>query len=70
MACLFNHQWSWPRRKAGKDMQICLTCGSERESLVRFGEPRYRKTQDARPEVSNLTVRFRKALQAVSASAN
>jgi hypothetical protein len=46
MACLFDHNWGWPRRRAGKDLQMCLNCGSERESKVRFDGPRYRRTQE------------------------
>jgi len=51
-------------------MQICVTCGSERESRVRFDGPRYRKTQEAIPGSSKLTVRIRKLLQTAPASAN
>ncbi|HEX8984990.1 MAG TPA: hypothetical protein VF767_06160 [Bryobacteraceae bacterium] len=46
MKCLFEHDWGWPRKRGGKDIQVCLHCGTERESKVHFGEPRYRKTQD------------------------
>jgi hypothetical protein len=49
MACLFEHNWGWPRRRGGKDVQVCLTCGSERESKVHFGGPHYRRTQDPIP---------------------
>ncbi len=51
MACFFDHDWSWPRRRGRKDMQVCLKCGLERESLVRFDGPRYRRTQEPMPEV-------------------
>jgi hypothetical protein len=30
-------------------MQVCLNCGSERESKVRFGGPHYRRTQEGIP---------------------
>ena len=46
MACLFDHNWGWPRRRDGKDIQICINCGVERESKVRFDGPRYRRTQE------------------------
>ncbi len=46
MACLFDHDWGWPRRRAGKDLQSCVKCGVERESKVRFGGPRYHRTQE------------------------
>ncbi len=49
MSCLFDHNWSWPRRRGGKDIQFCPDCGTERESKVRFGGPRYRRTQAAVP---------------------
>jgi hypothetical protein len=49
MTCLFEHNWGWPRRRGGKDVQVCLSCGTERESKVSFGGPRYRRTQDAVP---------------------
>jgi hypothetical protein len=49
MTCLFEHNWGWPRRRGGKDVQVCLSCGTERESKVHFGGPRYRRTQDAVP---------------------
>lgn len=52
MKCLFEHQWGWPRRRGERDMQVCLNCGSERESKVRFGGPRYQRTQDS---ISNFT---------------
>jgi hypothetical protein len=49
MKCLFDHDWSWPRKRGNKDVQVCLRCGSERESKVQFGGPRYQRTQDAAP---------------------
>ncbi|HEY1205662.1 MAG: hypothetical protein ABSH46_08120 [Bryobacteraceae bacterium] len=49
MACLFDHNWSWPRRRGGKDVQFCPNCGAERVSKVHFDGPRYRRTQDAIP---------------------
>ena len=49
MKCLFDHNWSWPRKRGDKDMQVCLSCGLERESKVHFDGPRYHKTQDAIP---------------------
>jgi hypothetical protein len=70
MKCLFEHNWGWPRRRGGKDMQVCVICGRERESLVRFDGPRYRKTQEAPSAASNLTIHFSKPLQTASASAN
>ncbi len=52
MACLFEHNWGWPRRRGNRDMQVCLDCGVERESRVRFDGPRYRRTQDPMPLAS------------------
>ena len=49
MKCLFEHHWGWPRRRGDKDMQVCLECGCERESKVRFGGPRYHRTQESIP---------------------
>ncbi len=49
MACLFKHNWSWPRRRGGKDVQFCPDCGAEREARVHFDGPRYRRTQDGIP---------------------
>ncbi len=46
MRCLFDHKWGWPRKRGNKDIQVCLNCGAERESKVRFDGPRYHKTQD------------------------
>lgn len=46
MACWFDHNWGWPHKRGGKDIQVCLDCGSERESKVRFDGPRYRRTQE------------------------
>lgn len=51
MACLFGrHKWGWPRRRGDHNIQVCITCGSEREALVKFDGPRYQRTQDAAPE--------------------
>jgi hypothetical protein len=52
MACLFDHNWSWPRRRGGKDVQVCPNCGAERESKIDFAGPRYRRTQDAMRNLS------------------
>ncbi len=46
MGCFFDHNWGWPRRRGGKDIQICPDCGAERESRVHFDGPRYRRTQE------------------------
>ncbi len=54
MACLFEHNWGWPRKREGKDIQVCLNCGVERESRVRFDGPRYRRTQDPIPKFSTM----------------
>ncbi|MGE5648034.1 MAG: hypothetical protein ACM336_19840 [Acidobacteriota bacterium] len=50
MKCLFNHNWSWPRKRGNKDMQVCLDCGMERESKVSFDGPRYHRTQEPIPD--------------------
>ncbi len=49
MACIFDHDWGWPRRRGDKDVQVCARCGTERESRVRFDGPRYHRTQDPLP---------------------
>jgi hypothetical protein len=49
MKCLFEHNWGWPRKRGERNIQVCLDCGSERESRVRFYGPRYRKTQEGVP---------------------
>lgn len=64
MACLFEHNWGWPRRRGDKDMQVCLDCGSERESSVLFGEPRYTKTQDGSANSSPVTIGVPEILEA------
>jgi hypothetical protein len=53
MACVFRHNWGWPRRRGDRHIQSCLICGVERESRVQFDSPRYRRTQDPVP---NMTV--------------
>lgn len=58
MTCLFEHNWSWPRKRGQKDIQVCLNCGTEREAKVRFDGPRYRKTQDAIPDFSPSALRI------------
>ncbi len=68
MACMFEHNWSWPRKRGGKDVQVCLTCGTERESRVRFDGPRYKKTQDGIPNFST-TNRYPEALRTLPATA-
>ena len=57
MHCLFDHDWSWPRRRGERDVQRCRYCGAERESKVRFDGPRYHKTQDAIPNFTATPVR-------------
>ncbi len=69
MACMFEHNWSWPRKRGGKDVQVCLNCGTERESRVRFDGPRYRKTQEGIPNFSTTSVRYPEALRTFSATA-
>ena len=49
MPCLFAHDWSWPRQRGERDLQVCLRCGSERQSKIQFGGPRYRRTQEGFP---------------------
>ncbi len=48
MACLFRHNWGWPRRRGDRHMQVCLDCGAERESRVQFDTPRYASSQEPR----------------------
>ncbi len=50
MACFFDHNWGWPRRRGEKDIQVCLDCGTERESKVHFDGPRYYRTQNGTGE--------------------
>jgi hypothetical protein len=54
MACLFEHNWGWPRKRGSKDIQVCLNCGLERESRVRFDGPRYTRTQNPSSNFSTL----------------
>ncbi len=70
MTCLFEHNWGWPRRRGGKDVQVCVSCGCERESLVRFDGPRYRKTQEAIPHSTKIPIRFPEPLRTAPVSAN
>ncbi len=58
MACFFDHNWSWPRKRGNKDIQVCLNCGTERESKVRFDGPRYRRTQDGARELGPTQLRL------------
>ncbi len=58
MACFFDHNWSWPRKRGGKDIQVCLSCGTERESKVHFDGPRYRRTQDGVRDLSGTQLRL------------
>lgn len=37
LCCAFGHHWSWPRRRAGIDTQVCCACGFERRSPIQFG---------------------------------
>ncbi len=69
MACMFEHNWSWPRKRGGKDLQVCLHCGAERESRVRFDGPRYKKTQDGIPNFSTANVRYPEELRPYTAAA-
>lgn len=52
MKCFFRHDWGWPRKRGDMDIQVCLSCGLERESRVRFDGPRYTRTQDGIPNFS------------------
>jgi hypothetical protein len=36
-SCAFGHDWTWPRRRAGIDTQVCRACGCERRSPIQFG---------------------------------
>ncbi len=73
MRCLWEHNWSWPRRRGSKDIQICLACCAERESKVRFSGPRFRLTQPGAfepgmpPLVRGETRQFRKSLDSAAA---
>jgi hypothetical protein len=44
--CLLSHRWGWPRRRGDKDVQTCVRCGLQRESLVNFDQPRITRTQE------------------------
>ena len=67
MACMLTHNWAWPRRRGGKDIQICLVCGSERESKVRFDGPHYRKTQEGHPSPARALLHLQPKPQATAA---
>ncbi len=36
MSCLLTHNWAWPRRRQGHDVQVCTICGRERLARVQF----------------------------------
>jgi hypothetical protein len=36
VSCAFGHHWTWPRRRAGIDTQVCSACGFERRSPIQF----------------------------------
>jgi hypothetical protein len=37
MACWFqDHEWGWPRRRGGEDIQGCVKCGAEQASPIQF----------------------------------
>jgi hypothetical protein len=67
MSCLFEHNWGWPRKRAGKDIQVCLSCGAERESRIAFDGPRYHKTQDGIPNFSPASARSLRSARLISA---
>ncbi len=49
MACIWEHNWGWPRKRGDRHIQVCIRCGSERESRVQFEGPRFHRTQEAIP---------------------
>ena len=36
MSWFCSHEWEWPRRRDGRDLQACAKCAEVRESLVQF----------------------------------
>lgn len=36
MSCLLTHDWGWPRRRQGRDVQVCTICGREKLARVQF----------------------------------
>ncbi len=59
MTCLFSHSWGWPRKRGERDVQVCIRCGSERDSRVQFDGPRYRMTQEGIPALPPATAKVR-----------
>lgn len=68
MSCLFEHNWGWPRKRGNKDIQVCLSCGAERESRVLFDGPRYHRTQDGIPNFSPGSARLMRKPRLMEAS--
>jgi hypothetical protein len=33
----WRHEYGWPRRVDGRDLQTCTRCGARRESKIQFG---------------------------------
>lgn len=52
MACFFEHNWGWPRKRGDKQVQTCTVCGCSRESKVQFDGPRYVLTRPGRTQRS------------------
>jgi hypothetical protein len=48
MGCLLrSHTWGWPRRREGRDVQVCVKCGARRTSVVQFQKETRRNPGDS-----------------------
>ncbi len=68
MACMLFHDWGWPRRRGEKDIQVCVRCGSERESRIPFNSNRKHEheSQQVQPRLTLQGVADHSALPAAS----
>lgn len=53
MTCAI-HSWSWPRRRNGIDVQVCVNCGQERVSEIQF---KYSKLDERRMDERDAILR-------------
>lgn len=68
MQCVFEHNWGWPRRRGGMDVQVCVVCGRERRSPIQFDGPFYKKAPQTDP--APVPLRFAERLRTAHASAS
>jgi hypothetical protein len=64
MVCwLRAHEWGWPRRREGHDVQVCVRCGARRTSVIQF-KGNGRQAADATERPSHHEAEATAALQA------